>query len=110
MARLTTVASADYGDSPRKQMNLFTAINDALRVALETDDTAVGDRGAALRCGGAPLRWVSRLCVGAALLFVYVSDADAVVMPLPGRVAHATCRYYSVKTSRLVACFGAQWV
>jgi len=34
-------AIRNYTEGPRTKMNLFTAINDALRVALETDKTAV---------------------------------------------------------------------
>jgi hypothetical protein len=37
--RLSAATAAEGGE--RKQMNMFTAINDALRVAMETDPTAV---------------------------------------------------------------------
>ena len=38
---LKCTASRCLADMPSKKMNLFTAVNDAMRVALKTDDTAV---------------------------------------------------------------------
>ena len=33
--------TTDITNMPKKKMNLFTAVNDAMRVALQTDETAV---------------------------------------------------------------------
>lgn len=45
-----------FAGMERKQMNLFTALNDAMRIALETDDTAVraARAGAAHTCAYHP--------------------------------------------------------
>ena len=40
-AMSAVTAQSELPDGPRKSMNLFTAINDGMRVAMETDDTAV---------------------------------------------------------------------
>lgn len=34
-------ATTDITNMPTKKMNLFTAVNDAMRIALQTDETAV---------------------------------------------------------------------
>jgi hypothetical protein len=40
-ARAASTASGVPDDVPVKRMNLFTAVNDGMRVAMQTDETAV---------------------------------------------------------------------